>query len=246
MVGSRTSGGWGRILRYTFGAALFLFTAVAVGTGVQWYLWLSGFCTVFIIVIGRRRIFRASVTRFADEIVCRYVPWYEGNAYVLIAALPLLGVAFVGAGLSPDYPVWLRYGGFILLLGVLPLIVYSLVSIWRRNILRITPSTLFVRFAAAPKDGLTEIRRELVQSITPKMIPNSVNGIKSLQVEIAYRPVDLTGETPKTVLLGLYLSVQPINLLNALVVWNDAATHDPSELLDRIERILRGQSTADV
>jgi hypothetical protein len=246
MVGSRASGGWGRVLRYTLGAVLFLFTAVALGAGVQWYLWLSGFCTVFIIVIGRRRIFRAGITRSADEIVCRYVPWYEGNAYVLIAALPLLGVAFIGAGFSPGYPVWLQYGGFILLLGVMPLIVYSLVTIWRRNVLRITPSTLFVRFASAPKDGLSEIRRELVQSITPKMIPNAVNGIKSLQVEIDYRPNGFSGETSKTVLLGLYLSVQPTNLLDALVAWKDATNDDPSELLDRIERILRGRSTADV
>lgn len=50
----------------------------------------------------------------------------------------------------------------------------------------------------------------------------------------------------KTVLLGLYLSVQPINLLNALVAWKDETNHNPSELLDRIERILRAQSTADV
>ena len=245
MVGSRASGGWGRVLRYAFGAALFLLSAVTLRVGAQWYLSLSVFCAASIIVVGRRRIFRAGITRPAAEIVCRYVPWYEGNAYVLIVALPLMAVAFIAAGFSPGYPVWLRYGGYFLL-GVIPLIVFSLASIWRKNILRITPSSLFVRFAAAPKDGLMEIRRELIQSITPKMIANSVNGIKSLQVEIAYRPVDFSGDTPKTVLLGLYLSVQPINLLNALMAWKDGATADPSELLDRIERILRGQSTADV
>jgi hypothetical protein len=245
MVGSRASGGWGRVLRYTFGAVLFLLSAVVLAVGAQWYLSLSVFCTASIIVLGGRRIFRAGITRAADEIVCRYVPWYEGNVCVFIVALPLMGVAFVAAGFSPGYPVWLRYGGFILL-GVMPLIVYSVVSIWRRNILRITPSTLFVRFAAAPKDGLTEIRRELIQSITPKMIPNAVSGARSLQVEIAFRPVDFSAEIPKTVLLGLYLSVQPINLLNALVAWKDATDDDPSEPLDRIERILRGRSTADV
>ncbi|ARR85390.1 hypothetical protein MOTT27_04569 [Mycobacterium intracellulare subsp. yongonense] len=41
-------------------------------------------------------------------------------------------------------------------------------------------------------------------------------------------------------LLGLRLTVQPINLLNALVAWKDGAHQNPSELLDRVEGILRG------
>jgi hypothetical protein len=48
------------------------------------------------------------------------------------------------------------------------------------------------------------------------------------------------------VVLGLQLSVQPVDLLNALVAWKDGARDDPSELLDRIEGILRGRSTAGV
>jgi hypothetical protein len=43
---------------------------------------------------------------------------------------------------------------------------------------------------------------------------------------------------------GLQLTVQPDNFLNALLAWKDATTDDPRELLDRIERILRGHSTA--
>ena len=245
MVASGMTVRWGPVLRYLFGGAICLLAVGALGAGLQWYSAVGTLSAGLLIIIGRRRIFRTAVARTSDEIICRYVPWYEGNAYALIVALPLMGVAFIAAGFSPGYPVWLRYGGFFLL-GVMPLIVYSVVTIWRRNILRITPSRLFLRFASAPKDGLSEVRRELVQSITPKMIPNSVNGIKSLQVEVAYRPVDFSDETPKVVLLGLYLSVQPTNLLDALVAWKDAATDDPSELLDRIERILRGQSTADV
>lgn len=54
------------------------------------------------------------------------------------------------------------------------------------------------------------------------------------------------GDATKTLLLGLRLTVQPVNLLNALVAWNDGAHDNPSELLDRIERTLRGQSTAVV
>jgi hypothetical protein len=112
---------------------------------------------------------------------------------------------------------------------------------WRRCFLRSSPSALTVRLAA-PKDEPIEIRRELVQSITPKMVPTSVNGVPSLQVEIGYHSADLDSDTTKTVLLGLQLTVAPINLLNALVAWKDATNADPSELLDRIERILRGHS----
>jgi len=66
--------------------------------------------------------------------------------------------------------------------------------------------------------------------------------LQSLQVEIAYQPIDSSSDTTQNVLLGLQLTVQPDNLLNALVAWKDATTDDPSELLDRIERILLGRS----
>lgn len=244
MTGNRTKGRWRRVLRYIFGGTLCLLTVVAARTGLPWYWAVVMFCVAFLLILGRRRIFRAGVSRTADELVCRYIPWYEGNAYFLNVGIPLIAVASIAAGFAPGNPAWLRFTGFILL-GLMPLIVYSTVNIWSRGILCITPSALTVRLAAAPKDGLTEIRRERIQSITPKMVPNSVNGITSLQVEIAYHPVDSSDNT-KTVMLGLYLSVQPINLLNALMAWNDAIHDNPSELLDRIEGILRGRSTADV
>ncbi|MBB5161893.1 hypothetical protein HNP02_001830 [Mycobacterium sp. AZCC_0083] len=93
---------------------------------------------------------------------------------------------------------------------------------------------------------MTEIPRERVQSITPKVIANSANGVASLQVEIAYQTADSSDDATKTVLLGLQLTVVPDNLLNALVAWKDATNDDPSELLDRIERILMGRSMAGV
>lgn len=86
---------------------------------------------------------------------------------------------------------------------------------------------------------LTEIRRDDIESITPKMVRNPVNG-QSLQTEIAYRAADSNNSDLKPVLLGLHLTVQPINLANALVAWKDATDEDPNELLDRIEGILRG------
>lgn len=92
--------------------------------------------------------------------------------------------------------MWLRLGGIVLLV-VTPVSVYSVISMWRRCILRITPSALAVRLAA-PGDVLTEIR------------------------------------------------VQPIDLVAALVAWKDGVNDNPSELLDRVEGILRGRSTAAV
>jgi hypothetical protein len=201
-------------------------------------------CVAFLIILGRRRIFRAGVSRTADEVVCRYIPWYEGNAYFLNLALPLIGVAMVAAGYAPGNPKWLPYGGYILLC-LMPLIVFSVVSMWRRCYLRIAPSALAIRLAG-PKDQGTEISRELVESITPKMIPNSVNGLPSLQVEIAYHSEDSSSDAPKTVLLGLQLTVQPANLLNALLAWKQRTDDVPSELLDRVERLLKGDSVPTV
>lgn len=112
---------------------------------------------------------------------------------------------------------------------------------WRRCILCISPSALTVRLAA-PKAEFIKIPRECVLSIVPK-IPNGA-GSRSYQVEISYRAADSNSD--HTVLLGPQLSVQPINLLNALAAWKDATDDNPSELLDRVERILRGHSTARV
>lgn len=92
---------------------------------------------------------------------------------------------------------------------------------------------------------LTEIRRELVVSIEPQIVALP-RGAQSLQVAVTYWPAAVGGDASKTLLLGLQLTVQPVNLLNALVAWNDGAHESPSELLDRIERILRGQSAGGV
>lgn len=242
MINSETSGQWRRGLRYTFGAALLLLAAVAASVGVRWYLSLIAFCAALMFILGRRRIFRPGVTRAGDEIICRYIPWYEGNVYVLNVLFPLLAVAGIGAGSAPGNPAWLRFIG-ILLLVLTPIFVSSAVRMWRRCLLCISPSVLTVRLTA-PKEELTEISRECVVSIEPKIVPNGVSG-QSLQVAISYRATGLSSES-KTVLLGLQLTIQPINLLNALIAWKDGAHENPCELLDRIERILRGQSMAGV
>lgn len=235
---------WRRRLRYAIGTALFLLTLLAARTGLPWYWALTMVCVACMLILGRRRIFRPGVTRTTNEIVCRYIPWFEGNAYFLIVGLPLMAIASIAAGYAPGNPTWLRYGGIILLC-LMPLIVFSALSMWRRCILRISPSELTVRLAA-PGDVGTEIPRERIQSITAKEVPNSVSGVPSLQVEIAYQPTDASDAAPKTVLLGLQLTVQPYNLLNALLAWNERTGDDPEELLDRIERLLLGRSATHV
>ncbi|AFC45909.1 hypothetical protein I550_5178 [Mycobacterium intracellulare 1956] len=89
---------------------------------------------------------------------------------------------------------------------------------------------------------LTDIRREHVRSIEPKLVPSVAAGTERLQVEVAYQPADVSSEATATVMLGMYLSVQPINLLNALVAWKDGGHENPCELLDQVEGILRGNS----
>ncbi|AFJ37682.1 MULTISPECIES: hypothetical protein [Mycobacterium] len=235
MAGGKAKGRW-RVLRYSFGGALCLLAVINVLVGSSWSLSLAVAATGGIILMGQRRIFRAAVSRTVDTIVCRYIPWYEGNAYSTTMLLPLMGVASVALGFAPGNPAWLRFTGF-LLLGVTPLTVWGVVRMWRRCLLCFSSRMLTVRLAEG-KGDLTEIRRELVESIEPRHLPQPAGGT-SLQVAITYQPADAGGDV-KTVLLGLRLTVQPINLLNALVAWKDGAHQNPSELLDRVEGILRG------
>jgi hypothetical protein len=244
MADSGTKGRWRRVLRYTFGGALCLLAVINLLVGAPWSLALGVAVTGGIILNGQRRIFRAGVSRTDDGIVCRYVPWYEGNAYSALVLIPLMGVAMAALGRAPGNPRWLLYGGVILLLGVTPLSVWGIVRMRRRSLLVVSPSMLTVRLAERGSQ-LTEIRREQVESIEPKLVPLPPRA-QSLQVAITYRPLDISGGATKTVLLGLRLTIQPGNLLNALVAWKDGGHDNPSELMDRIERILRGQSTAGV
>ncbi|OBK87903.1 hypothetical protein [Mycolicibacter sinensis] len=228
---------WGRVARYSFGGFLLLLAAVDARVGFPWYGTLGIVCAALLIVVGQRRIIRPGVGRTAGEIVCRYTPWFEGNAYMAIAIVPLMGVAMAAAGRNSDYPAWFRFGG-ILLVGVMPLALFGVPRMWRRCPLCISPTAIKLR-AATPGSMLTEIRRDDIESITPKMVRNPVNG-QSLQTELACRAADSNNSDLQTVLLGLHLTGQPINLANALVAWKDATDEDPNELLDQIEGILRG------
>lgn len=191
------------------------------------------------IVVGKRRILRAGVSRGPGEIVCRYVPWYETSAYFLNIGLPALGIAMIAAGYDPGYPAWFCFGGIVLLAAAL-LMIYATFRMWHRCSLRFTPSTLTIR-VADPKIRPGELPRDRIEAITPKWIANSVSGVKALQVEIVYRPEQSTTDRTETVMLGLQLTVEPINLYGALVAWHDGAGADANQLLDRIEGILRGR-----
>jgi hypothetical protein len=91
----------GPALRYIAGALLCLLTLVATRVGLQWYWSVTILGGAFFIILGRRRIFRPGVTRRSDDIVCRYIPWYEGNAYYLNLVLPLTAVAMSPRGTRP-------------------------------------------------------------------------------------------------------------------------------------------------
>jgi len=225
-------------MRYAFGGALCLVAVINAAVGSAWYLAVAVAVVGMAIVLGRRRIFRAGIARTPDSIVCRYIPWQEGNAYVLNLGLPLLAVASIAASYTPGYPAWMRFVGIILLV-LTPLFTYAAFRMWHRCVLRFTPAALTVRLAGRG-DQLTAISRERLQSITPKMIPNTINGGPSQQVEITYRPMDSPDGAVKDILVGLQFTVQPANLLNALLAWKDAYDDHPEQLLDRIELLLRG------
>ncbi|ORB73160.1 hypothetical protein [Mycobacterium scrofulaceum] len=230
-----------RLARYAFGGALCLLAGVNVLVGSAWYLSLGVAATGIAIAYGSgRRVFAAGVRRTGEEIVCRYIPWFEGNAYSVLVLIPLIAVAMVAAGHAPGNPAWLLYGG-IILLAISALMLIVTLWIWRRSLLRITPSALTVRI---PERGgaSTDIRREEVRSIAPKLVRNVAAGTESLQTEVVYQPAEAGSDTTAAVMLGQYLTVQPASLGEALAAWKDGAHAGPGELMDRIERILRGTS----
>lgn len=239
MATNGAKGRWGRVARYSFGGFLLLLAVVDARVGFPWYGTLGIVCAALLIIVPQRRIVRPGISRTVDEIICRYTPWFEGNAYLVIIVIPLMGVAMAAAGRDAGYPAWFQIGG-VLLMGVMPLAIFSALRMWRWCPLSISPTALTLR-AATPGSKLTKIPREQVASITPKMVRNPVNG-QSLQTEIAYRQADSSSTDIDTILLGLHLTVQPINLANALVAWKEATDEDPNNLLDRIEEILRGET----
>ena len=239
MAGNRAS----QVLRCSVGAAACVLAGVVTFVRADWYLGLGIAAVGGAILLGGRRIFRPAVSRSGDEVVCRYIPWYEGNAYIVNVLTPLIAVAMVGVGSAHGSPSWLRFGG-IFLLALAPILWYFLVRTWRRCFLCITPSMLTVSSAVLGSKPIA-IPRERIQSLEPKHVPNPVRG-QSLQVEITYRAGDFSGDVTNTVLLGAYLTVEPTDLVNGLVVWRDVARDSQTGLMDQVDQILRGRSVTGV
>jgi hypothetical protein len=144
---------------------------VAALQGFPWYFAVVLLLGTIFMTMGRRRIFRAAVNRGDGEIFCRFIPWYEGNAYFVTLALPIIAVASLCAGFASGNSAWLPFTGLVLLAGSPPF-AFVTVRNWRRCFLRITPSTLTARL---PKGDAIEIQRELIESIAPKAFSNGMD-----------------------------------------------------------------------
>lgn len=239
MADTRTKAHWGKVLQYVFGGVLCLLAGITMWAGAPWYVGLGITSIGAMFILGSdRRLFRLGVRRSGIEIICRYVPWYEGFTYFVGFLFGGLGIACAGAGFASGNLIWLRFSGLILLCLSALAITFSVVM-WRRCLLCITAPALRVR-GVVGASNLTEIRRELVRSIEPKIVTSGL-GVESLKVELVYEQAGTSGTT-NTVLLGPQITVQPENLLRALVDWKCATQSEPAQLLDRVERLLRGRT----
>jgi len=243
------------VLGYLLGGALLVLAATAASDRAPLYLVVGlaagGMLTILgsITFLGNRRILPVGVTRDADTITCRYIPWYELNSYTAFVLVPLIGFTALGAGSTPGKPGWLTFFG-VLILGTVLIAGYFAVQMWRRCLVMFSPTSLTVRLPA--RGSLpTDIRRSHVQSISSAdaEVGAAFAPVTVSQVAIAYQGADHSAGTT-TVLLGpppgktaLQVSVPPTNLYNALQAWRDAASDDPG-LMDRVEKLLRGQTTA--
>ena len=196
---------------------------------------------------GNRRIPLVGVKREGDAVVCRYIPWLELNDYTRFLLLPILGITAIVLGLEPGRPGWLIVVGLFTLGGVV-LVGYAVARMWRRCLLRISPTTLTVRLPARGSQ-LTEIARSRIESITDAQaeVSAAIIPVNVTQIAIAYQPAD-PGTVTQTVLIGpppgktaMQVSVHQPNMITALQAWKNADPDDPG-LMDRIEAILRGKA----
>ncbi len=234
-------------VRYGLGVGVLLLLGLVflVGVRLSLYTVVALVAAALILVVGTGRIFRAAVTREADSITCRYIPWYEGNPYLALVALPLIGIAAIGAPpANHGGPGLWRILG-ILVVAVTPISLFFFLREWRRCFLRITPSELK---ASDPSHGyaVKAVRREQVQSIA-STTGSLVDNADVTMTQIVYREVGSSADAAEVLLIGpsnsrnaIWLTIEPADLLAALQVWKDGDVNDPG-LIDRIELILRGQ-----
>ena len=257
MGSSRKKLGWAEVLGYIIGGLMLLPAVLNSSLGAPLYqvagLAAGGLITIAgsLTFLGNRRVLPLGIFRDGDSVVCRYIPWFEMNAYIMFVVVPIVGISAVAAGSIPGKPGWLRFFG-LLILGIVVLAGYFVVQMWRRCLVTFGRSSVTVRLPARGS-GFTEVSRPQVLSITSAdaevgaaFAPATVK-----QVALTYQSADQSSDT-RTVLIGppagktaLQVSVAPTAVYNALLAWKDADPNDP-RLMDRIEAILRGKEPASV
>ena len=228
----------------TVGAIISLVSVVAAAYGEsRFFIILGGFSLglMFLFGIPPSRVLRAGISRTPTEIVCRYIPWYQGNFFLLCVALPLLGISALGLGFG------LGVGGILDAIAGIVLLALTLPSfrsqarLWRRCQLRIGRSELAIEVIQAGAAPIS-IPRQAFQAIDTKTVDVGTDGSTARYLALVYGG---GGGQPETIQIGrqtaesgLLLSVKLQNLERALAAWKDGGSDDP-ELLDRVEAILR-------
>ena len=245
---------------FGFGIA-FLLAAFAISSTAPWFQTAS-FASIGLIMLLTakppfRRIFRVGVRRSESGIECRYVPWFESVSYMVFVLFPMLAIAIYAGGSRPGAPAAYRWVAGAVLIAALVSLIYSM-WMWRTSVLRLTPLSLTLRLPSKPSEFI-EIPREHIQSITPKttrisyvpgfllvLMPGGHKSMNSLQVEIVYSTQG-AADAAATVVIGpppakngMQLTVKPLNLLNALLLWRESSGASQGELLDQVEGVLRG------
>jgi hypothetical protein len=235
------------VLTNAVGVIMVVLGVVAAANGWSWFFLLFGLSLGLIFMFGfpQSRVLKAGISR-TPEIVCRYVPWFQGDFYVLVALL-LLVISATGLGLTTGWDAE-NIVGAIVGIGLLALAVSGFRSqarLWRRCRLRIGQSELAIEVIKAGAAPIV-IPREAVQAINTKIVDSGgIDGSKTRYVALVYGG---GGGQPETIHIGrhiaesgLLLSVKPQNLERALAAWKNGESDHP-ELLDRVEAILRGRS----
>ena len=218
---------------------MILMGGIGVLRGMDWSLNLGLAALGVLVFLGLGRpLFGVGVDRpSTQEVLCRFVPWYQASTLLSSGALPIFGITAIAQGKAPDMPFWVGYGGwFLLILGIVFAVFTVLMAL--RNRLQFSPSSLTVRTLQSQRD----IPRDHVQAITSRMVPAGITRTPTLHVDLTYIPVWGGDQDSRTSsLLDTQFSVDPANLLHALQAWKDGDAND-SGLMDRVEAILRGQA----
>lgn len=186
-----------------------------------------------------RPLYRAAVYRRSpDEILCRFIPWYQSSHLAASLGFPIIGIATIAQGREPDSPFWVLWLGIIaFVIGVV--LALSALLAWVANRLVITPSALSIRIIFRRE---LNIPRERVQGITGKSERTGATGAPRLHVDLTYSPEDASDTSATIPRLDGQFTVDPVNLVAALQTWKGGDPNDPG-LLDLVEKLLRRPAT---